>query len=157
MAVTPAYDFQRCTNRSEIPQRRPRPTLALLGREEGGQSLIEMAIIMPLVLIVMAGLFDFGRVIHSYVVVVNAAREAAIAGAVEEMSDSDLTAYINEELERGGVNRGTSASIFSYADKGTPAVRTLIVELSYEVPLVISILPFSTVTVESRAEMITFW
>lgn len=138
-------------------QQQPRPAPGRLGQEERGQSLIEMAIIMPLVLIVMAGLFDFGRVVHTYVVVVNAAREAAIAGAIEQMSNSDLIAYMNEELGRGGVNRGTPTATIAYADKGSPAVRTLTIGLSYEVPLVISILPFTTVTVQSQAEMVTFW
>lgn len=45
----------------------------LFGKQERGQSLVETAIIMPVLLIIMAGVFDFGLVLHSYVVVVNAA------------------------------------------------------------------------------------
>ena len=112
---------------------------------------------MPVLLIIMAGVFDFGLVLHSYVVVVNAAHEAAIAGAAVEMSDNELRALMNDELARGGINNGTATSVIAYADKGDPAQQNLMIDLSYEVPLHILVLPISTVTVKSHAEMMTFW
>ena len=129
----------------------------LFGKQERGQSLVETAIIMPVLLIIMAGVFDFGFVLHTYVVVVNAAREAAIAGAAVEMSDNELRALMNDELARGGINNGTATSVIAYADKGDPAQQNLMIDLSYEVPLHILVLPISTVTVKSHAEMMTFW
>ncbi|MBI3958867.1 MAG: pilus assembly protein [Chloroflexi bacterium] len=139
------------------PYRQPSGWRVLLGRHERGQSLVEMAIIMPVILLIMAGVFDFGRVIYAYVVVVNATREAAIAGAAAQMSDSELRTFMDDELARGGVNSGSAASVIAYTDKGSPPKQTLIIDLSYEIPLVIFVLPFSTVTVTSHAEMITFW
>lgn len=124
---------------------------------ERGQSIIEMAIIMPLILFIMAGVFDFGRVIHAYVVVVNATREASFAGAAEQLSDSSLQTLIDEELARGGVSNGTPTTTITYADSGSPAVQTLTVTLAYEVPLVILSLPFTSVTVRSVAQSVTFW
>ncbi|MBX3052956.1 MAG: pilus assembly protein [Caldilineaceae bacterium] len=128
-----------------------------LNRGERGQSLIEMAVIMPLIIIIMVGIFDFGRVIHAYVVVVNATREAAIAGGAESLTDNDLRALVNSELQRGGVNSGTSTVLVTYASSGSPPAQTLTVDLSYEIPLVISVLTFQSVTVHSQARMITFW
>lgn len=144
MQTTPLYQYAK-----DLP--------ALSGRQERGQSLVEMAIIMPLLLIIMAGVFDFGLVLHSYVVVVNAAREAAIAGAAAQMSDNQLRTLMNDELARGGIRNGTATFVIAYAKKGNPAEQNLMIDLSYAVPLHILVLPISTVTVTSHAEMMTFW
>lgn len=134
------------------------PTCPKSGRqEERGQSLIEMAIIMPLVVILMAGVFDFGRIIHAYVVVVNAARESAIAGAAIPLTDEALTLLIEDELLRGGVNSGTATPTFEYIDVGSPPVQTLRVTLNYEIPMTLSSLIVSSVTVRSQAQIPTFW
>jgi len=126
-------------------------------RLEKGQAMIEMVLILPLILLIMAGVFDFGRVIHAYVVVENAAREAAIAGAVEQMSDTSLRALIDAELQRGGVTGGTVASTITYQNKGSPSAQTVIVNLTYDFPLVILVLPISSVTVRTQVETVTFW
>jgi len=134
--------------------------LALLRRalgSERGQSMAELAIFLPLLLLILSGVLDFGRVIHSYVVVVNAAREAAVAGAAAQMTNQQLETLMNDELARGGVNNGTPSFTIAYANRGTPAKQVISIDLTYEVPLLILVLPFSTVTVRSHAEMLTFW
>ena len=124
---------------------------------EAGQAMIEMVLILPLLLLIMAGVFDFGRVLHAYVVVENAAREAAFAGAVEELSDTDIRNLIDAELQRGGVSGGTAASTITYQSKGSPPVQTIAINLTYDFPLTILVLPISSVTVEAQTETITFW
>lgn len=42
-----------------------------------GQSLVEFALVIPLVILMLLGLFDFGRAIYAYNTVSSAAREAA--------------------------------------------------------------------------------
>ena len=116
-----------------------------------------MVLILPLLLLIMAGVFDFGRVLHAYVVVENAAREAAFAGAVEELSDTDIRNLIDAELQRGGVSGGTAASTITYQSKGSPPVQTIAINLTYDFPLTILVLPISSVTVEAQTETITFW
>lgn len=128
-----------------------------ISSQETGQALIEMVLILPLILLIMAGVFDFGRVIHAYVVVENATREAAFAGAAEQLSDANLRNLIDAELLRGGVTTGTAASTISYQSKGSPATQTIIVSLTYDFPLVILLLPISSVTVRAQAETVTFW
>ena len=46
-------------------------------RSERGAELVEMAIVMPVLLILMAGIVDFALLFHSYQVTTNAAREGA--------------------------------------------------------------------------------
>lgn len=55
--------------------------IAAPARDERGQSLIEVALIVPLLLIIVLGLVDVGRLFSFKVAVTNAARESAIHAA----------------------------------------------------------------------------
>jgi len=50
-------------------------------REENGQGMVEFAIVFPLIVILILGIFEFGRVMFSYSISIAAAREAARYGA----------------------------------------------------------------------------
>ncbi len=49
---------------------------------ERSQSLVEFALVVPLFLVVVFGIIDFGLGLHGYITVTNAAREGARVGAV---------------------------------------------------------------------------
>lgn len=49
-----------------------------------GQSLVEMALVLPVLLLLLMGLFDFGRAIFAYNSVSNAAREGARLAIVDQ-------------------------------------------------------------------------
>jgi Flp pilus assembly protein TadG len=42
-----------------------------------GQALVELALVMPILILILMGIVDFGRVYHGYLATTNAAREAA--------------------------------------------------------------------------------
>ncbi len=46
-------------------------------KSERGANLLEMAIVTPVLLLLLAGVVDLGRAFYSYVVIANAAREGA--------------------------------------------------------------------------------
>lgn len=54
------------------------------GDKYGGQSLVEFAIILPILLLLILGVFDLGRVIYYYSAISSAAREGARFGVVLE-------------------------------------------------------------------------
>jgi Flp pilus assembly protein TadG len=62
-----------------------------LKRGTRGQSLVEFALILPVLLILMLGTIDFGRVYFAYVSVTNAARNGAqyASFSSEAAADSD--------------------------------------------------------------------
>lgn len=62
---------------------------------EVGQSLVEFAMVLPLFLVLLFGLVDFGRAFFSWMVVTNAAREGARAGAVQKDWPAMQTAIYN--------------------------------------------------------------
>jgi Flp pilus assembly protein TadG len=52
-----------------------------MGRSERGANLVEMAIVVPLLLILIVGIADVGRAFHTYTILTNAAREGARAAS----------------------------------------------------------------------------
>jgi endo-1,4-beta-mannosidase len=49
---------------------------------EKGQTLVEFALLLPILLLLIFGAIEFGRVFHAYHVITSAAREGARAAAV---------------------------------------------------------------------------
>lgn len=65
-------------------------------RKEDGQGLVEMALVMPILLLFFLGIFEFGRILGSFMVINNLAREGARCGAVG-YSDTQI---IDEVMSR---------------------------------------------------------
>lgn len=57
---------------------------ALRRRAAPGQALVEFALVLPLLVLLLLGIFDFGRAIYAYTTVNNAAREAARLAIVDQ-------------------------------------------------------------------------
>ncbi len=64
----------------------PRRLLRTFRQTELGQSLVEFSMILPIFLILLFALVDFGRGFYSWLVITNAAREGARAAAVQSNS-----------------------------------------------------------------------
>lgn len=60
----------------------------VLGNEKG-QSLVEFSIILPLLLLVVMAIIEFGMMFNSYISIQNASREGARSGIVGS-SDTDI-------------------------------------------------------------------
>ncbi|MBE0609906.1 MAG: pilus assembly protein [Dehalococcoidia bacterium] len=66
------------------PRRGPiRRLLHRFRQTEAGQSLVEFTMILPIFLVLMFGLIDFGRAFYTWLLVTNAAREGARVAAVQ--------------------------------------------------------------------------
>ncbi len=50
---------------------------------DGGAAAVEMALVLPFLMIVLMGIIEFGRVLYSHQVITNAAREASRASATD--------------------------------------------------------------------------
>lgn len=84
-------------------------------REQKGQSLVEMAVIVPLLLILVIAIFEFGQAFATYIALVNSAYEGAIYVSLhpnvsvpnyactpgDEDYESYLTAVKNEIIAAG--------------------------------------------------------
>ncbi len=64
-----------------------------LFKQKKGQSLVETAIVLPLVLLLLMGIVDFGILFNNYIVISNASREAARKGSLGG-TDAEITQMI---------------------------------------------------------------
>ncbi|MEN6328104.1 MAG: TadE family protein [Syntrophomonas sp.] len=110
---------------------------SLLFREEG-QSLVEFAMVLPLLLLLLMGIIEFGRIISAYMVINNLAREGARFAAVGK-TDSQITTLLFDE--RATLDQERLEVSFSpvYSDrvKGEP----LKVTVNYSVDLITPVIP----------------
>ena len=78
-------------------------------RGQEGQAIIELALTLPLLLLVVFGVFDFGFLFQRYEVVTNAAREGARVGVLPGYSVTDAENRAIAYLNAGGIG-GASVS-----------------------------------------------
>jgi Flp pilus assembly protein TadG len=72
--------------------------------EERGAELIEMALVLPLLLLIIMGVIDFGFMFREMNVVTNAAREGARAGILPEyQADANVANRVQQYLEASGI------------------------------------------------------
>ena len=77
-----------------------------------GQSLVELALTLPVLLLFLVGVLDLGRVYFSYMTLVNASREGARYGAGSPTDTTGIyTHAINESAGSGIVLTPLSVSI----------------------------------------------
>jgi len=65
-------------------------------REASGQGLVEFALILPLLLLILLGIFEFGRVLFIYSNLFNAAREGARYGVTSPRNYGGISARARE-------------------------------------------------------------
>lgn len=63
--------------------------LTKLSRDTRGQALVEFALVLPLVILLLMAIFEFGSIFHSYLVITNASRDGARIGIVGEYTDEE--------------------------------------------------------------------
>ena len=72
-------------------------------RDGSGAVLIEFALTLPLLLLVVVGIFDFGFLFQQYEVVTNAAREGARMAVLPGYTEKDVSDRVDAYLNAGGV------------------------------------------------------
>ncbi len=70
---------------------------------ERGQSLTELALLLPFLLILILGSLDLARIYDVYVSIQNAAREGARYASAKPMDSAGVTAAVNRELTNTGI------------------------------------------------------
>jgi Flp pilus assembly protein TadG len=76
-----------------------------------GTELVEAALTMPLLLVVAAGLFEFGRACQTWQVLTNAAREGARVAVLPSSSDEAVQARARDYVKDGQLSKYVDAII----------------------------------------------
>jgi len=115
--------------RPTYPRRARRSRL----RREDGNTLVEMALVLPLLVVLVFGIVEFGRAYNAQVTLTHAAREGvrvlALTGDGGEAADAARNAATS--LSPGQLSVSTSD-----CDPGEPAELTITYPFSFEVPLI---------------------
>jgi Flp pilus assembly protein TadG len=80
-------------------------------RSEKGVALVEAAITIPLLLLVSAGIFEFGRAYQTWQVITNAAREGARIAVLPSSTSAAVTQRVRDYMQQGQLSRWSSAGI----------------------------------------------
>ena len=78
-------------------------------RSEKGQSLVELAFGIVILLILLAGIIDIGRMLFFYISLRDAAQEGAVFGQISPRSCAQITNRVNEVLNN---SQATPPDIF---------------------------------------------
>ena len=87
-----------------------RPLLRRI-REDRGAAIIEVALTLPLLLLVSVGIFEFGRAYQTWQVLTNAAREGARMAVLPNSSDSAVRTRVVTYMQTGQLPEATNATI----------------------------------------------
>src|ERR671922_131080 len=96
-------------------------------RDQQGQSLLEMALILPTLLLIFAGLVDVGRAYQAYISITGAAREGA---RYAELYPNDTNGIKNKVLSTA-INVGITTSNVNVTCSPCTSGNTLQVSVSF--------------------------
>jgi Flp pilus assembly protein TadG len=137
-------------------------------RSERGQSLVETALTLPLLLMVSVGIFEFGRAYQTWQVVTNAAREGARMSVLPDSTVAGVQDRVRQYLTNGALPRAADAAVtvnqadqMALASGGTVSSSTVTVGYPFQFmllnPIVRLVVSGSTVgsdfTMTSTAQM----
>lgn len=124
-------------------------------KAQAGQSAVEFALILPILVLLLMGVFDFGRAFYYYSVVANSAREGARAGIYSAgTSDASIRAQVHSYAV--GLP-GLTDSMIQIARSGSGLNTNVKVTVTYEydaiTPIIDKFLPGGKITLSSASTM----
>jgi len=122
-------------------------------KDEKGQNLVELAVLMPVFILLLAGLLDVGRAFNAYMVVINSAREAARYGSQHPTDQNGVIQQAQAEAQRGGLDGDQIVVGTSSGGLGQPYQ----VQVSYPFNSIIGdVVSFPTITLRTQVEALTY-
>jgi Flp pilus assembly protein TadG len=86
-------------------------TFFRLRRDTRGAALLEMALTLPMMLMIAAGIFEFGRAYQTWQIITNAAREGARIAVLPGTTDSMVTTRVKTYMSDGQLSDYNAATV----------------------------------------------
>ena len=102
-------------------------------RSEGGAAIVEFAIILPLLLVLVFGIIEFGRAFNANISLTHAAREGAREYAITQDSSAGISAAIGAATS---LNTGDMSFTVSSCNFGDPATIRITYPFTFSIPFV---------------------
>jgi hypothetical protein len=68
-----------------------------------GQNLVELALVMPILILILVGLVDLGRMFNAYIVITNAARVGARYGSEHPTDVAGIRTWVKNDALGAGI------------------------------------------------------
>jgi len=123
-------------------------------RSESGASAVEFALLLPVLMMILFGVIEFGMALYRQSILTNASREGARLGIVQSIpaiTTGQINAAIDTYLTGSGISPGNvTRSIVAGGATGTPVQVTLTLPYTYAVlPGFVSIAPTLNLTAQT--------
>jgi len=83
----------------------------------GGQDMVEFMIVIPLLLLILFGAIDLGRIFHAAITITNIAREGARHGSIyPDATEGEIAAIARDEAFNSGIDLSSSLITRSCTD-----------------------------------------
>jgi Flp pilus assembly protein TadG len=106
-------------------------------RSESGASAVEFALLLPVLMMILFGIIEFGFALYRQAILTNASREGARLGIVQSIpaiTDAQINAAIDNYLIPAGINPGdVSRTIIAGGVTGSPVRVTLTLPYTFTV------------------------
>ncbi len=103
-------------------------------KREDGQALVEFALVIPIFLLVLFAIVDFGMAFHAWITVTNSAREGARIGSVHAPAATieQRVRDTADTLDQGNL----SVTVTNADDQGGQPGESVVVDVSYSYSLI---------------------
>ena len=102
---------------------------------ERGVALLEVALTLPILLLIAVGIFEFGRAYQTFQILTNAAREGARIAVLPGIDDTDVEERVQEYLAAGRLADAEEADVSidrnTEIDIGDDTASASMVEVTY--------------------------
>ena len=127
------------------------------GRNEQGASLVEMALVMGLLLLLIAGAADLGRAMHTWIIIHNAAREGARWGSHFPWDQDGILQATVAEAAGSGVDLSAANITVAGGGSGVQGGTAIQVDIEYQLTTILAgIAGLNSLTLRTSTEMIVF-
>jgi len=111
-------------------------------KDEKGQSMVEMALLLPILLLLLVGIFDFGRVLYHYMHLHLATQETVRLGGLGK-KDTEITNFAKKYVQLGDSTqlKVVISPTESHRKSGQYVTVTLEYPLQIVTPFISSLLP----------------
>ena len=107
--------------------------LARYGRDERGQALVEFALVLPILLILVLGIIEFGRAWNLHQTITHAAREGARMAAMfdADVTQTEVETEVENSIRASGFNPADADITFDGFKAGRGEVVTVRIEMPF--------------------------
>ena len=105
-------------------------------KSQKGQSLVEFALVLPLLVLLLFGIIDFGRIFHAYLTLDHAGREAARIASIGKNDTDVRQAAVDDAVSIGLTEGRVDVSPTGTRTSGTKVSITITYPIDFLTPVI---------------------